>query len=313
MASQSFARTSFRIFLTILLSRNSCGTIIVTPEQKFSKTQGSLDASLVGDGLEFTNRGAAFIGDINRDGTVDIALGQSIFDLGAGAVLIVFLDADGIALSTLRLSLADANINAVVATGLGASDKWGSAVFDLGDLNGDGIPDMAVGAVGHSGVGGISICFLDSGGTVTSSSRISNSAGRLVGTIPAGANFGAAIGNLGDLDSDGVIDIIVGAPYDGEVRGIHPARRHSHERPPLAPPFLRLLFVRKCIPARLTGDLLARVPLLRRLRVDPVPQRRWNGQERATVDGESCGAIGRGLGGWMHLWQRRRRHRRFQR
>jgi hypothetical protein len=191
----------------------AAGAILVSSEQKLSKTQGNLDAGVVGTALDFTYRGAAFVGDIDGDGHIDAAIGQHLYGGSAGAVLVAFLDASGAALSTLHLSSADANIN---VTGLGASDKWGSTVSDLGDLNGDGIPDMAVGAVGNSGVGGVFICFLAIDGTVAASTRISNSAGGLVGTIPAGADFGTTVGNLGDLDSDGVIDIIVGAPYDGE-------------------------------------------------------------------------------------------------
>jgi hypothetical protein len=204
---------SFLLSFLSFLVGETAGAVRVSSEQKLSKTQGNLDAALVGSALDFTYRGAAFIGDIDGDGHIDAALGQDLYGGSAGAVLIAFLDASGAALSTLRLSSADANIN---VAGLGASDKWGSTVSDLGDLNGDGIPDMAVGAVGNSGAGGVYICFLAIDGTVTTSTRISNSAGGLVGTIPAGADFGTTVGNLGDLDSDGVIDIIVGAPYDGE-------------------------------------------------------------------------------------------------
>ncbi|MBI1193273.1 MAG: hypothetical protein GC205_08875 [Bacteroidetes bacterium] len=103
---------------------------------------------------------------------------------------------------------------------LGPLHGFGESVANIGDLDGDGLPELAVGAAfdpvgGSLDVGSVYICFLDSVGELRTYTRITNGAGGLpAGLIPSMSRFGSAIAQVGDLDGNGVNDIAVSAPYD---------------------------------------------------------------------------------------------------
>ena len=103
---------------------------------------------------------------------------------------------------------------------LGPFHGFGESVANIGDLDGDGLPELAVGAAfdpvdGALDVGSVYICFLDSVGGLRTYTRITNgSAGLPSGLIPSLSRFGSAIAPVGDLDGNGVIDMAVSAPYD---------------------------------------------------------------------------------------------------
>lgn len=102
--------------------------------------------------------------------------------------------------------------------------NFGFSVANIGDLNDDGVDEIAVGAIGETlltgnsskpkllaDVGGIYILFMNKNGSVTSSVRI----GSLENGGPpliAGDQFGYSIAALGDMDGDRIPDIAVGAP-----------------------------------------------------------------------------------------------------
>lgn len=99
---------------------------------------------------------------------------------------------------------------------------FGFSVTTIGDLDEDGLEEIAVGAIGESvnyddevgdrpDAGSIYILFLFENGTVRSSVRISgleNGGPKLF----TGDEFGYSIAAMGDLNNDSIPDIAVGAP-----------------------------------------------------------------------------------------------------
>ncbi len=81
---------------------------------------------------------------------------------------------------------------------------------NIGDLNGDGTIDLAVGSIDFHTAGDVYILFMNPDGTVQSWNVIGNGAGDSPDDLRA--SFGASVANLGDLDHDGVTDLLVGAP-----------------------------------------------------------------------------------------------------
>ena len=130
------------------------------------------------------------------------------------------------------------------------SDYFGISVASLGDLNGDGVADLAVGARrdddGGDGYsrGAVYIVFLNADGTVKAETKISSTQGGLTGPLDAHDNFGSSLASLGDLDGDGVADLAVGingAVYilflnaDGTVKDEIKLSASTVRRAPLCP------------------------------------------------------------------------------
>ncbi|MBW2420099.1 MAG: hypothetical protein JRH19_16270, partial [Deltaproteobacteria bacterium] len=107
------------------------------------------------------------------------------------------------------------------AAGLQNYDFWGHDVANIGDLNGDGVVDIAVGGGGEDDggnrAGGVWILFLKRNGEVHDYQKITDTAGFLSPnndgtTLSAGDWFGRGLGAL-DLDDDGRRELIVGANH----------------------------------------------------------------------------------------------------
>jgi hypothetical protein len=94
-------------------------------------------------------------------------------------------------------------------------DNFSRDVVNIGDLNGDGIEDIAVGANldddGGTDKGAVWILFMNTNGTVNSHQKISTTSGGFTGSIERG--FGTSVALVGDLNGDGIQEIAVGEVY----------------------------------------------------------------------------------------------------
>jgi len=106
---------------------------------------------------------------------------------------------------------------------LDADDKFGNnSVAALGDIDGDGVVDLAIGAYidddGGSGAGAAYIVFLQTDGSAKDVQKLSMLYGNFntFYTLSSGDGFGQPVAALGDADSDGVLDTAVGAFLDDD-------------------------------------------------------------------------------------------------
>lgn len=101
----------------------------------------------------------------------------------------------------------------------GNGDQFGSPAY-LGDMNGDGIGDIAVGSRfnddGGADRGAVWIIFLDEYGRATTYQKISSISGGFSDTLDNGDSFGYSLSAIGDIDNDGNTDLAVGAPFDDD-------------------------------------------------------------------------------------------------
>jgi len=206
-----------------LLLLNANGT--VKSQKKISDTQGGFDGVLVTAAL--FGESVAVFPDLDGNGTVDLAVGASQDKDGAvgtfatrGAVWILFLDATGTVIHEQKISDEAGGFTGELSD----DDDFGSETTVLGDVDGDGTFDLAVGAVydddggtsAFSDFGAVWILFMNPSGTVKSHRKISSTTGDLApGSIESGDSFGR-VAALGDLDGDGALDLAAGAPGDDD-------------------------------------------------------------------------------------------------
>ncbi|MCK5846147.1 MAG: FG-GAP repeat protein, partial [Bacteroidales bacterium] len=161
----------------------------------------------------------AALGDINGDGYQDIAVGAEYDDDGGnwnGAVYILSLDTSGLVLSTQKISALSGGFTGA----LSGSPAFGCDIANIGDLNGDGVQDLAVGSRrdndGNTRAGAVWILFMNANGTVHHHKKISSTQGGLGVNLGMEAYFGVTVENIGDINNDGNLEIAVGSHFDDD-------------------------------------------------------------------------------------------------
>lgn len=160
----------------------------------------------------------AALGDLDLDGTLDLAVGAYRDDDGGldrGCVYVLFLTPAGTVKSHQKISALSGGFTGK----LDPEDSFGWSLETIGDLDGDGVVDLAVGATRDDGpshdpapdFGAVYVLFLNSDGTVKSHAQIGKQSGLLGPLLRPRDRFGADIAALGDADGDGVEDLAVGA------------------------------------------------------------------------------------------------------
>ncbi len=133
-------------------------------------------------------------GDVNQDGYADFIVGASNSPTAGGGLgrAFVYSGRTGTPLYTFE--------------GEGAGGDFGNSVSGAGDVDGDGYPDLIVGAK-NDAEGGIS-----SGSAYVYSGKTGLLLHKFVGPSIS-AQFGSTVSAAGDVDNDGFDDLIVSAHY----------------------------------------------------------------------------------------------------
>lgn len=164
-------------------------------------SQGALH-TLVGeaDGDRF-GAAVAGLGDVDGDGRGDFAIGAPR------------AAPNGAASGRVRVYSGRNAVLLYELVGGAAGERFGAVLSGVGDVDGDGLGDLAVGAPGHGSARGRVQVFCGTDGTLLWSRA---------GPAP-GARFGQALAGIGDVDGDGRADLAVGAPFSA-VGGIAAGR-----------------------------------------------------------------------------------------
>ena len=156
-------------------------------------------------------------GDLNADGFVDVVIGSPDSDVDrfddtdvvhlseAGKVRVFFGSAKGLAEEA-----------AITYEGDQAFGHFGHSVQVVGDVNGNGIADLVAGAPDQHDKdpeAGRTYLYL---GSDAGPSRYPD---RVLSGDSANGRFGASVSTAGDVNNDGLADVVIGAPQRPDPAG----------------------------------------------------------------------------------------------
>jgi len=168
-------------------------------------------------GIGYSVSGA---GDVNGDGIADIVIGAPNANNVAGQSYVVFGSKEPWPVNVYLTTLNGSNGFAI--NGINPNDGSGLSVSGAGDVNGDGIDDILIGAPGNNANTGQSYVVFGSREPFPAEFNLINlngTNGFAINGIYPFDSCGHSVSGAGDVNGDGIADILIGAPTHSALIG----------------------------------------------------------------------------------------------
>jgi len=161
----------------------------------YSGLNGSVLATYFGD-VVTDDFGAAVdgAGDVNNDGWDDIVVGAPFSSFNGTSMR-----------GMVRVISGQTGATLFTAHGAASGNQLGLAVSGAGDVNGDGYDDFIGGAPNYNSNRGMARVYSGADGSILHEKT----------TTLSNKRMGASVSDLGDVNSDGKADFIIGSLFDG--------------------------------------------------------------------------------------------------
>jgi hypothetical protein len=168
---------------------------------------------------EYLGTSVSAAGDVNGDGLADLIVGAPNSSTAAGHAYVIFGKAGTAAVNAS--ALAAGSTDGFVINGQCVNDQVGYSVSSAGDVNGDGLADLLIGAKNEANSAGRSYVVFGKASTtaVDLAAVAGGTGGFVINAQVAGQSVGLTVSSLGDVNGDGLSDMIVGAPYSPTAAG----------------------------------------------------------------------------------------------
>jgi hypothetical protein len=190
------------------------GDATSSPAVNLSALNGTTGFALTGDAGDKLGFSVGAAGDVNGDGFDDVVIGAPGANGGDGAGYIVFGKSSGFT-ATADIDTQISNSGGFLLKGQ-PNNGLGASVSGVGDLNGDGFADVAVGKpTGVAGFGGVDVIYgrpTAAFGAPIVDLNLNGSNGFQIYGDKMGDLTGSAVAGAGDVNGDGFDDLILGAP-----------------------------------------------------------------------------------------------------
>jgi hypothetical protein len=167
--------------------------------------------------FDYVGFSVAGAGDVNGDGFADLIIGAPSSSLGedySGAAFVVFGGNQPLPASLSVADLDGDNGFAIPAI-VGYSDS-GTSVSGAGDINGDGIDDLIIGAPYTTNGTGYVVFGSDQDWDATFAlSGLTGTNGFRIEGVNEADTLGQSVSGAGDINGDGIDDLVVGATLAG--------------------------------------------------------------------------------------------------
>ena len=195
--------------------------------------------AIVGEnGSDSSGVSVSSAGDVNGDGLGDIVIGAIVASVSApnrysGKTYVVFGRSTANAAIDLATIASGASTGGFAIISNVAGEQSGHSVSSAGDINGDGLMDIILGTPNNSvdGSANTGQSYVVYGKASTNNVNLSDIVNNIGGFVIVGEGgedlSGYSVGAAGDVNGDGLADLIVGAPgYDAAHGAVQTGRSY---------------------------------------------------------------------------------------